>query len=173
MLLPAALLCAAVATSAEAADKAIADILGKDGRSIGTAAFTEAPTGVLIRIELRGLPPGFKAVHIHSVGTCADHDHGFVASKAHLNPQNRKHGLLNAEGPDAGDLPNVYAHADGNVTAEIFTTLASLEGKGGRAAILDADGAALVVHAGPDDHVTQPIGGAGVRVACGVIQAAR
>ena len=45
-----------------------------------------------------------EAIHIHSVGTCEDPDKGFVASKGHLNPDDRKHGLMNPEGPDAGDL---------------------------------------------------------------------
>lgn len=127
---------------------------------------------MLIRVELAGVPAGAKAMHIHAVGTCDDHDHGFVASKAHLNPSGRKHGLLNPEGPDAGDLPNIFVAADGKATAEFFTTLASLAGTGGRAAILDADGAALVLHTGADDHTTQPIGGAGARIGCGVIKAA-
>ena len=117
------------------------------------------------------MPPGPKGVHIHSVGTCADTDKGFVASKGHLNPDGKKHGLLNAEGPDAGDLPNLFIHADGSVEAELYTPLASLTGKSGRAQILDEDGAALVIHENRDDHAAQPIGGAGARIFCGVIKA--
>ena len=157
---------------AQAAEKASASILGKDAKPVGTATFAEAPGGVVIRVELQGLPPGYKAMHIHAVGTCEDHDHGFVASKAHLNPGGKKHGVMNPEGPDAGDLPNIYVHADGKAMAEVYTTLASLPGKSGRAAILDADGAALVFHANPDAHMIQAIGGAGARIACGVIKAA-
>jgi len=159
--------------AAAAADRATADIVGAGGKALGTATLVEAPTGVLIRVDLQGLAPGDKGMHIHAVGTCEDHDHGFVASKAHLNPTGRKHGLLNPEGPDAGDLPNVRVHADGKAMAEFFTTLASLSGQGGRPALLDADGAALVLHTNPDDHATQPIGGAGARIGCGVIKAAR
>ncbi|BBK37490.1 superoxide dismutase [Cu-Zn] [Allostella sp. ATCC 35155] len=159
--------------AASAAEKASADIVGAGGKPLGTATLVEAPTGVLVRVDLRGLPPGDKAIHIHAVGTCADHDHGFVASKSHLNPQGRKHGLKNPDGPDAGDLPNLRVHSDGTVLAEFFTTLASLTGKGGRAAVLDGDGAALVIHANPDDHMTQPIGGAGPRIGCGVVKAAQ
>ena len=176
MNLPRTLMAAAVAAfiplAAQAADRASAQIVGADGKPVGTATFIEAPTGVLVQVELQGLPPGDKAMHIHAVVTCEDHSHGFVASKAHLNPGGKKHGLLNPEGPDAGDLPNVHVHADGKAAAEAFTTLASLSGKGGRAAILDSDGAALVFHANRDDHMTQPIGGAGTRIACGVIKAA-
>ena len=78
---------------------------------------------------------------------------------------------MNPDGPDAGDLPNLFVHADGSVEAEFFTTLASLSGAGGRANILDADGAALVIHENRDDHSRQPNGGAGGRFFCGVIGA--
>ena len=155
----------------QATEPASATLIDRQGQSVGTATFIEGPQGVLIHVSAKGLPPGPKGVHIHSVGTCADTDKGFVASKGHLNPDGKKHGLLNAEGPDAGDLPNVFVHADGSVEAELYTPLASLTGKSGRAQILDADGAALVIHENRDDHAAQPICGAGARIFCGVIKA--
>ena len=79
------------------------------------------------------------------------------------------HGLLNPDGNEAGDLPNLYVAADGTGTAELFSGYVSLSGKSTRPALMDTDGSALVIHASPDDHKTQPIGGAGARVACGVI----
>ena len=78
------------------------------------------------------------------------------------------HGLRNPDGPDSGDLPNLYAAADGSAKAEFFTTLVSVAG-GDVPALLDADGSAVIIHEQPDDHLTQPIGGAGGRIACGVI----
>lgn len=168
-LLTAAL--AAFATPAAATERASAEIIDRDGKAVGTATLTEGPHGVLIHVAAKGLPPGPKAIHIHSVGTCEDPDKGFVASKGHLNPAAKPHGLMNPEGPDAGDLPNLFVHADGTVEAEFFTTLASLGGAGERARILDEDGAALVIHENRDDHLTQPIGGAGPRFFCGVIKA--
>lgn len=149
---------------------ASADFVDRDGKSVGKATLTESPHGVLIHLELRGLEPGAKAIHIHSVGTCDDRQEGFVASGGHLNPDGKEHGLFNPAGPDAGDLPNIFVGTQGNFEAEFFTTLASLEGAGGRARILDQDGAALVIHTNRDDHMTQPIGGAGARIACGVIK---
>ena len=158
-------------SSAVSAFDARAEMTGTDGQPLGAIELVAAPTGTLLRIELEGLSPGRKAIHIHSVGDCTDPSDGFVASGGHVNPNGQPHGLLNAEGPDAGDLTNFYVHEDGYAWAEIFTPLASLDGRVG-ATILDEDGAALVVHTNPDDHSTQPIGGAGPRVACGLIESA-
>ena len=175
MIKPAALAAALLATTlalpALAAERASARLLDRQGAEVGTATLVEGPHGVLVHVVAKGLPPGPKAIHIHSVGTCEDGTQGFVASKGHLNPAARPHGLMNPDGPDAGDLPNLFVHADGGVEAEFFTALASLSGAGGRAAILDADGAALVIHENRDDHATQPIGGAGPRHFCGLIRA--
>jgi superoxide dismutase, Cu-Zn family len=150
---------------------ASASFIDREGNDVGTATLTDSPHGVLIYLDLHGLPPGAKAIHIHSVGTCEDPEEGFVASKGHLNPDGKEHGLLNPKGPDAGDLPNIIVLEDGTVKVEMFSTLASLHGGDGRGTILDEDGAALVIHINRDDHFTQPIGGAGPRIACGVITA--
>lgn len=154
------------------AKSAGAEFIDREKNAVGTATLTESPHGVLIYLDLKGLPPGPKAIHIHTVGTCEDPEEGFVASKGHLNPDGKEHGLMNPAGPDAGDLPNLYVREDGSFEAEFFTTLASLGGADGRAKILDEDGAALVIHINRDDHITQPIGGAGPRIACGVIKKA-
>lgn len=153
-----------------ATERASAQLVDRQGGTVGQATLSESPHGVLIHVAAKGLPPGPKAIHIHSVGSCDDGAAGFVASKGHLNPAAKPHGLMNPEGPDAGDLPNLFVHADGSVEAEFFTTFASLGGAGGRPAILDVDGAALVIHENRDDHATQPIGGAGARHFCGVIR---
>ncbi len=151
-------------------EKATAEFIDRDSTTIGTANLTESPHGVLIYLNLHGLPPGPKAIHIHAVGTCDDPEAGFKASTGHLNPHGKKHGLMNPKGPDGGDLPNLYVREDGTFEAEFFTTLASLGGHGDRAKILDEDGAAFVIHQNRDDHITQPIGGAGPRIGCGVIK---
>lgn len=150
--------------------RATAELVDRDGDSIGTVTLIQGSLGTLVRVELAGLEPGLKAIHIHAVGTCDDHCDGFQDSGGHLNPDDRAHGLLNGDGPDAGDLPNFMVHADGTAWAEYYTSLASLDGSFG-ALILDEDGAAIVIHENPDDHQSQPIGGAGARIACGVIEA--
>jgi superoxide dismutase, Cu-Zn family len=165
-------------TAAPAATQAPAPVgraggqfIDREGRTIGSVTMVEAARGILINITINngGLPAGRKGIHIHSVGTCDDRAQGFVASGAHLGAPGLPHGLLNPNS-DYGDLPNLIVRADGGVEVEMFTTLASLGGASGRGTILDNDGAALVVHQNPDDHFSQPIGGAGPRIACAVIR---
>jgi Cu-Zn family superoxide dismutase len=140
-----------------------------DGADRGQALLTETPTGVLINLKLTGLPPGWHAIHLHAKGDCSDA--AFERAGGHINHATPKpHGLLNPQGPDFGDLPNIYAAADGTVNAELFTQLVSLRGAGSRERLLDADGSSIVVHANRDDYRTQPIGGAGARIACAVVK---
>ena len=137
----------------------------------GTVTLTQAPKGLLVRIEAEGLSPGWHAVHFHSVADCSDP--GFKASGGHVHDAaaaGSVHGLLNPNETDLGDLPNIHAAADGRAAAEIFAPSVSLGSVEDRANLLDADGSALVIHASPDDHQSQPIGGAGARVACAAIK---
>lgn len=148
-----------------------ADFVDAKGQSLGKAVLEGGPNGTLITLELKGLPPGQKAIHIHGVGHCDDGEAGFKHSGSHLNPDSSKHGFLNPEGPDAGDLPNFFVHADGTAWAQFFAPGANLAKSDQGGHILDDDGAALVIHANRDDHQSQPIGGAGDRIACAVIKA--
>ncbi len=145
-----------------------ATLLDSDDETLGKARIQEGPEGVVIRLSLDGLAPGWKAIHIHEKGTCEDHHDGFVASGGHLDPHDRKHGLLNVDGPELGDLPNIWVHDDGRVKAEIYAPGVTLNGDGN--GLLSGDGTALVIHENQDDHQSQPIGGAGSRVACGVVE---
>lgn len=145
-------------------------VVGRDGGAIGQVQFVEAPHGVLIRMEFSpgALEPGWHGLHLHTRGDCSDFAAGFQASGGHLGMgQGIAHGLRNPQGPEAGDLPNIFA-APGPFGAEIFSPYVTLHSAavGDRLPLLDADGAALIIHAGPDDHMTQPIGGAGARIAC-------
>lgn len=147
-----------------------AAIINGQGAEIGKATLTQGPTGLLIKVEASGLTPGWHGIHIHATGQCAA---PFTSAGAHINHTDPKtpHGLLNAQGPDDGDLPNLYAAADGSAKAEFFTTKARISQDGPGQWLWDADGSALVIHANPDDHSSQPIGGAGDRVACAVLSA--
>ena len=150
---------------ASAADMAGADIVNTDGAVIGKATFEQTPTGVLMSVDVAGLPPGGHGIHLHAAGSCTPN---FKAATGHINPDKLKHGLRNPEGPDNGDLPNLFAAADGTAKAEFFTTRVSVAG-GEMPALLDEDGSAVIIHENPDDHMTQPIGGSGGRIGCGVI----
>ena len=155
----------AAAPVSSAADMAAADIINPDGAAIGKATFEQTPTGVLMSVDVAGLPPGGHGIHLHAVGSCTPN---FKAATGHINPGKVKHGLRNPEGPDNGDLPNLYAAADGSARAEFFTTRVSVTG-GDMPALLDEDGSAVIIHENPDDHMAQPIGGSGGRIGCGII----
>ena len=150
--------------------RAHATMIAPDGSTVGSVSFQQGVTGVLINIDVIGLVPGPHGIHLHEVGACTP---DFKAAGGHINPGEGVHGLLNAErsevSQDDGDLPNLYAAADGTARAEFFTTLVTIE-EGNRPVLLDSDGSTVVIHENPDDHLTQPIGGAGGRVICGIIQ---
>lgn len=148
-------------------------IVNRQGAAIGQAQFAEAPSGVLIRLEFSpgALESGWHGLHLHTRGDCSDFAAGFQASGGHLGMREGvAHGLRNPEGPEAGDLPNIFA-GPGPFGAEVFSPYVTLHSApvAGRTPLLDGDGAALLIHAGPDDHMTQPIGGAGARVACAAL----
>jgi Cu-Zn family superoxide dismutase len=144
-------------------------IKAADGSAVGTATLTDAPNGVLMRLEVKGLPPGWHGLHVHEKADCAAPD--FTSAGGHVHDKAEVvHGLLNPDATEAGDLPNLYVAADGSARVELFSSYLSLKGTSGRPALLDTDGSALVIHANADDHMAQPIGGAGARVACGAIK---
>ena len=160
---------ASFAGAAGAAEKAVAALVDAEGKAIGQASFEQTPHGVIMLVEVVGLPPGAHGIHLHGTGSCAP---DFKAAKGHVNPHGVEHGLRNPNGPDAGDLPNLYVAADGTATAEFYTTRVSVAESVDKPSLLDADGSAVIIHANPDDHLTQPIGGAGGRIGCGVIKSA-
>jgi Cu-Zn family superoxide dismutase len=144
-----------------------------DGTTIGTLSLTAAPSGVLLQVDIiKGLTPGWHGMHFHQTGDCSDPK--FMTSGGHMNHGESKkpHGLLNPAGPDYGDMVNLYAAADGSAHAQVFSNAVRLDAgpSASEQALRDADGSALVIHANPDDHMSQPIGGAGGRIACAVIR---
>ena len=160
--------------SAHAPDEAHATLIDRARNEIGHARFQQGPTGVLITIELDTpveSAHGWHGVHLHMIGDCSNED--FTSSGGHINPSGHEHGLLNAEGPDNADLPNIYVHENGALRAQVFTDRVSLHGEYDAPALLDDNGSALVIHDNQDDHSSQPIGGAGARHVCGVIEASR
>jgi superoxide dismutase, Cu-Zn family len=159
-------LAALLAAPAHAAS-ASARLIGLDGKEVGKATFRSTPHGVLIELNLRGLPPGPHAVMIHMTGVCEPNKTFATAGPDLSFDPSRPHGYLAKGGPRPGDLPNQFAAADGTLRATIYTTAFTL-GDGAKS-IFDRDGASIVVNARGDNYMSQPDGDAGARIACGVI----
>jgi Cu-Zn family superoxide dismutase len=147
--------------------KAHADLINQKGEKIGTAEFLQTNSGVLIKLRAVGLPPDSElALHIHEVGRCDPPD--FMSAKGHFNPYKKKHGLLNPDGPHAGDMPNVFTDSKGSLKVDVLNTLITLEPNKVNS-LLKEGGTALMIHHHRDDYKTDPAGDAGPRIACGVI----
>lgn len=150
---------------AEGAHIARAVLKDAKGEKVGTASLVEAKGGVQVAVKAQGLPPGIHGIHVHAVGKCDDPE--FKSAGPHFNPTARKHGMKNPEGHHSGDLPNLVVGAEGK--GELKGTLEGATLGEGPASLLGPQGAALVVHASPDDEVSDPAGNSGARIACGVI----
>jgi superoxide dismutase, Cu-Zn family len=153
-----------LASPAYAQPKATAEIKDASGKLLGEAVLAQRDGAVEIDVTLTGLPKGTHAFHIHEVGRC---DPPFESAGEHFNPERKQHGKDNARGPHLGDLPNIEVSDSGRVKLQVAVKGVSLDG--GPGALLDGDGASLVVHEGEDDYKTDPAGNAGKRLACGVI----
>jgi Cu-Zn family superoxide dismutase len=153
-----------LASPALAVDQASAVLKNAQGNEVGKATLTSTPSGVLINLDLTAIPAGEHALHIHAVGKCEPSD--FKSAGPHFNPDETKHGIMNPQGPHAGDMPNLHVGADGKIQVEVLNPTVTLSAE---SALLDEDGAAIVVHAAADDYKTDPAGNAGDRIACGVI----
>ena len=137
-----------------------ARLIDANGQPAGEASLYSVAEGTRVVAELPNLPAGAHGFHFHAVGNCQAP--GFDSAGAHFNPTNKKHGLQNPSGPHLGDLPNVSSTRVNLVALGVQVT--------GTNGLLDADGAALVLHANPDDLRTDPSGNSGARIRCGVIE---
>jgi Cu-Zn family superoxide dismutase len=154
----------AIAALPAAAQSAKATLKNVDGKEVGTAQLTQVTGGVLITLAVSGLPAGDHAFHVHAVGKC---EPPFTSAGGHFNPGNKKHGMMSPEGQHAGDMPNLHIPASGALSVDVVNSAITLEkGKGPG----DANGLALIIHAGKDDYKTDPTGDAGGRIACGIIE---
>lgn len=138
---------------------------GGDGSPLGSATASEGAGGVTLMIEAMGMPAGVHGIHLHEKGLCDGPT--FESAGAHWNPASKMHGRDNPQGAHLGDLENLTIPASGAASASV--TVAG----GTMAAMADADGTALVVHAKPDDYKTDPSGESGDRIACAVVAAAK
>ena len=151
--------------SASAQPQARAEIKNTAGTSIGSATLRASKEGVVITVNVKELPPGLHAVHLHAVGKCEGP--AFTSAGPHVNPLNKHHGLKNPDGPHAGDLPDMYVQKNGVGRYEVLADSVTLDAA--ETSLFDADGTALIIHATADDNLTDPAGNAGDRIACGVM----
>lgn len=139
---------------------ALAVLKTADGITVGQATASAVDGGIRIAVEGMGMPPGVHGAHVHTAGRCDGPD--FTTAGGHWNPTMKQHGTQNPAGPHAGDLPNLAIAADGRGTLTMNLPAGTM------AELLDADGAAFLIHAGPDDLKTDPAGNSGGRIACGI-----
>ena len=142
-----------------------ADVVDGTGRGVGSVVLQRTHHGTLLTADLANLPAGTHAMHIHSVGKC---ESDFDSAGDHFNPGAKSHGYKNPSGRHAGDLPNLHIRNEGNVRIDIM--VADLEMQAGDQALFGGDGSSIVIHAFADDYSTDPAGGSGGRIACGVIR---
>jgi len=145
--------------------KSDVEMFNSVGDSLGKITLQEQTSGIKVQVNLKGLPSGVHAIHIHEKGKCKAPD--FKSAGNHLNPESKEHGLLNPKGAHAGDLPNLIVEDDGSVKADLISSGVTL--KPGKKSLFTKQGTSIVITESKDDGMTQPAGDSGNRIACGEI----
>lgn len=153
-------------TSARSQPGDALDLRDAQGQVRARATVKQSGDSLRVRVEAIGMTPGSYGAHIHSVGRCDAP--AFTTAGPHWNPNAQMHGKDNPRGMHKGDLPNLVVSTDGRGSFEYTIPNAGLSGMGPNR-LFDADGAAVVIHAAPDDYRTDPSGNSGARIACGVL----
>jgi Cu-Zn family superoxide dismutase len=174
-LIGAAIISVAIATDGQsrgaagpAGPSATVEINDASGSLRATGSLKQRADGIAVHVEAHGMKPGSYGIHVHTVGQCSGA--GFTAAGGHWNPTGKQHGRDNPMGAHEGDLPNLVIGANGSGVLDFTIAGGSLTT--GPSALLDADGAAIVIHAAADDYKTDPSGNSGARTACGIVQPA-
>ncbi|GAK41766.1 superoxide dismutase copper/zinc-binding protein [Paenibacillus sp. TCA20] len=137
-------------------------LFNAEGEEAGFATLEQTDEGVVVKVTATGLTPGKHGFHVHEnpvQGT------DFETAGGHFNPTDKHHGLEHPEGSHVGDMHNLEAGQDGTVEAEVLLPEATLEKEDAHSVL----GRSLIIHAGEDDHMTDPSGDSGGRVLGGNI----
>lgn len=150
----------------DSAPRAVAKLQPTRGhQTAGDVTFTQVGGRVRVYAVVTGLKPGqAHGFHVHEAGDCGSGDG--MSAKGHFNPFGKPHGHGTSE-RHAGDMPNLQADANGRAEARFDLDIISVTP--GPASVV---GRGLIVHLQPDDYRSQPVGNAGARMACAVIQPA-
>jgi len=135
-----------------------------DSKITGLVTLTEEKGGLTVVAKVSNVPPGSHGFHIHAVGNCGDMG---KAAGGHFNPDKSPHGLYPMDGPMkamAGDMGNLVVGVDGTGAFSVF--MPGLTLKDGKYAV---NGLSIILHEKVDDF-SQPLGNAGGRIACGIIE---
>lgn len=152
-----------------AAQTANALLRDTNGQDVGTVSLLQTPAGVLLKLSVKGMPPGEHAFHVHAVGKCEAPS--FDSAGSHFNPDNVHHGIMVGPG-HAGDMPNLHVPPTGLLEVELLNEAITTDTTKPNS-VFHPDGTAVVIHGGKDDYMSDPAGNAGNRIACGVISQGR
>jgi Cu-Zn family superoxide dismutase len=154
-----------VTTALDQAAEAKVIMEGREQQNLGTIYLLDEDEDVVILGFVNDLEPGVHAIHVHEKGDCSAND--FTSAGEHFNPTDTPHAAPFQEQKHVGDLGNLITNEKG--TAIFGFRMSGVPLDDSPTSIL---GKAFIIHTQPDDFTTQPAGGAGERVACGVIRVA-